>query len=72
VPKIYSGPCLEKEDTNISPFYINLTIHDHILHKCMLESRASHNLIPKVIMEKLGLDITKPYKDLFSFDSKKV
>jgi ribonuclease HI len=38
----------------------------------MLDSRASHNLIPKVVMHQLGLDITRPYKDLFSFDSRKV
>ena len=26
----------------------------------------------KVVVEILGLDITRPYKDLFSFDSRKV
>jgi len=38
----------------------------------MLDSGASHSIMPKVIMEKLGLDITKPYKDLLSFYSSKV
>ena len=38
----------------------------------MLDYGASQNLIPKVLMEKLGLDITRPYKDLYSFDSRKV
>jgi hypothetical protein len=33
---------------------------------------ASHNVMPKVVMEELGLEITKPYQDLYSFDSKKV
>ena len=28
--------------------------------------------MPKAIMETLNLDITGPYKDLFSFDSSKV
>ena len=28
--------------------------------------------MPKVIMERTGLQITRPYKDLFSFDSKGV
>ena len=28
--------------------------------------------MPKVVMEELGLDITRPYHDLFSFDSKNV
>jgi len=37
----------------------------------MLYFGAYHNLMPKAIMETLNLD-TKPYKDLFSFDSSKV
>jgi len=41
------------------------------LHNAMLDSGASHNLMPKVIMETLGLQVTRPYKDLFSFDSKR-
>ena len=28
--------------------------------------------MPKAIMESLGLDITRPYFELYSFDSKKV
>ena len=38
----------------------------------MLDSRASHNIMPKEIMEKLGLDITREYKDLYSFYSWRV
>ena len=38
----------------------------------MLDSGASHNLMPKVIMDRLGLEITRPYQDLYSFDSRKV
>jgi hypothetical protein len=38
----------------------------------MLDSGASHNLMPKAVMEKLGLEVTRPYKDLHSFDSNKV
>eukprot|EP00253_Pinus_taeda_P027131 PITA_27131 len=38
----------------------------------MLDYGASHNLMPKSVMEKLNLDITRPYKDLFSFDSSQV
>ena len=38
----------------------------------MLGSGASHNLMPKVVMESLGLEITKPYKVLYSFDSSRV
>ena len=38
----------------------------------MYDSGSYHNLIPKIIMEELGLEVTRPYKDLFSFDSNKV
>jgi hypothetical protein len=38
----------------------------------MLDSGASHNLIPKIIMEKIGLEITRPYQDLYSFDARKL
>jgi len=38
----------------------------------MFYSGASHNLMPKAIMEKLGLDITRKYHDLYSFDSSRV
>ena len=38
----------------------------------MLDSGASHNLMPKEVMEKLGLEVTRTYKDLHSFDSNKV
>ena len=37
----------------------------------MLDFGASHNLIPRRIMEEMGLEVTRPCKDLFSFDSNK-
>ena len=54
------------------PFYISLNIHDKILHNAMHDFGASQNLIPKVVMEILGLEITRPYKYLYSFDSSRV
>lgn len=54
------------------PFYICLSIHEKFLHNAMLDFGASHNLMPKSVMEKLNLDTTRPYKDLFSFDSNQV
>ena len=43
-----------------------------ILCKVMLHFGASHNLIPNIVVESLGLEITRPYKYLCSFDSRKV
>jgi hypothetical protein len=71
-PTIMFGPHIENTKNSIAPFYITLTVHDHLLQNCMLDSVASHNLMLKVIMDKLGLEITRPYQDLFSFDSRKV
>jgi hypothetical protein len=63
---------IEDRDESCPPFYISLNIHDKTLHNCLLDSGASHNLMPKAIMDELGLEITKAYHDLFSFDSQKV
>jgi hypothetical protein len=73
-PAILFGPWVEEigDDGDVPPFYVSLKIHEMTLHNAMLDSVASHNLMPKVIMDELGLDITRPYKDCFSFDSRKV
>jgi hypothetical protein len=71
-PTIMFSPHIDNNKDFVALFYITLTVHDHLLHNCMLDSGASHNLTPKIIMEKLGLKITRPYQDLYSFDSRKV
>ena len=71
-PTIVIGPIVEEREDNTPPFYISLNIHNKVLHNCLLDSGASHNLMPKVVMDELGLDITREYHDLFSFDSRKV
>ena len=72
-PKIFVGLALAKKTENEAgaspPFYITLTIHEQMIHNCLLDSGASHNLMPKDVMEALGLSITKPYHDLYAFDS---
>ena len=71
-PTIMFGPHFENARDSVAPFYITLTVHDHLLHNCMLYFGASQNVMPKAIMENLGLEITRPYKYLYSFDSRKV
>jgi hypothetical protein len=73
-PTILFGPRVEDSGNvdDVPPFYVSLEIHDTTLHNAMLYLGASHNLMPKMVMDELGLDITIPYKDLFSFDSRKV
>lgn len=62
-PIVSFGPFVEEKGDTVAPFYVTLTIHEFLLHNCMLDSGASHNIMPKVIMDKLGLEITKPYGD---------
>ena len=68
------GPKIEGkyQEGPIPPFYVSLNVHDKIFHYNMHDSGASHNLMPKAVMESLGLEITRPYKDLYSFDSSRV
>jgi hypothetical protein len=56
-PELLFGPEVDGETDNgvVAPFYIRLNIHDLILHNAMLDLGASHNLMPKKVMEKLGL-----------------
>jgi hypothetical protein len=71
-PAIILGPLIEDRDYSSPPFYTSLNIHDKVLHNFLMDSRASHNLMPKTAMDELGLEITKTYIDLYSFDSRKV
>jgi hypothetical protein len=68
---ITMAPHIEDGSNDSPPFYISLNVHEMILHNCFMDSGASHNVMPKVVMEELGLDITRPYQDLYSFDYKK-
>jgi hypothetical protein len=71
-PTITLGQMIEDRYESFPPFYISLNIHEKTLHNCLLDSGASHNLMPKAVMDELGMEITKSYHDLFSFDSRKV
>jgi hypothetical protein len=70
-PSIILGPLVEDRDDSSPPFYTSLNIHDKVLHNFLMDSRASHNLMPKIVMEELGFKVTKDYHDLCSFDSRK-
>jgi hypothetical protein len=66
------GPMVEDKYDPSPPFYTSLNIHDKVLHNCLMDLGASHNLMPKIVIEELGLEVTKDYHDLFSFDSRRV
>jgi uncharacterized small protein (DUF1192 family) len=71
-PAVVLGPMVEDKDDSSPPFYTSLNIHDKVLHNCLMDSGASHNLMPKAIMEELVLEVTRAYHDLYSFDSRRV
>jgi len=71
-PAVVLGPMVEDRDDSSPPFYTSLNIHDKVLHNCLMDSGASHNLMPKAVMEELGLEVTRAYHDLYSFDSTRV
>ena len=72
-PSIVLGSKIDNmDDEEVPYFFMSLDVHDKVLHNAMLDSGASHNLMPKGVVESLGLEITRPYKDLYSFDSKRV
>jgi hypothetical protein len=66
------GPLIEDKDESSPPFYTSLNIHDKVLHNCLMDSGASQNLMPKSVMDELGLEIKKTYHELYSFESRKV
>jgi hypothetical protein len=71
-PAVILGPMVEDRNDSSPPFYTSLNIHDKVLHNFLMDSGASHNLMPKTVMEELGLEVTRAYHDLYSFDSRKV
>ena len=56
----------EKMDEDIPPFYLSLNVCDMILHNALLDSGASHNLMPKVVVDNFRLEITRPFILLIS------
>ena len=56
-PVVILGPMVEDIDDSSYPFYTSLNIHDKVLHNCLMDSGASHNLMPKTIMKELGLKV---------------
>jgi hypothetical protein len=62
-PELLFGPKVDGQTENgvVAPFYIIVNIHDLILHNAMLDSGASHSLMPKAVMEKLCNNLTRIY-----------
>ena len=55
---VFGSKIENMDDDEVPPFYLNLNVHDMIMHNAMLDSGASHNLMPKGVVEHLGLEVT--------------
>jgi hypothetical protein len=50
-PSVILGHMVEDRDDSSPHFYTYMNIHDKVLHNFLMDSRASHNLVPKTVME---------------------
>lgn len=59
-PTIYLGCHVQDQNDDSSPpFSLSLNIHETLLHNWLLDFGAFHNLMPKKVMDELGLEISK-------------
>jgi hypothetical protein len=59
----------------IPPFYISIENHDVALHNCLVNTGATNNIMPLVVMEALGMSCTKYYEigeSTYAIDSRQV
>ena len=71
-PTIALGSQIDIVDNEkVPPFYMRLNVHSMVLHNSMLDLGASHTLMPKGVVESLGLEIRRPSKYFYYFDSKR-
>jgi hypothetical protein len=54
------------------PFFMTLLINNKCLNNCMLDSGAGANMMSLKDMEKLGLNVTRPYRNVCGFESRAI
>ena len=56
----------------VPPFFISFEINELIIHNCMVDCGATHNMMPLSVIRTIGLDCTRHYQVgecIFSIDS---
>jgi hypothetical protein len=53
-------------------FYISLKVNNLLLQNCLLDSRASTNIMPLKTMQQLVLKVTRPYWNICAMDMREV
>jgi hypothetical protein len=54
------------------PFYISLQMNNKSLNNCMLDSGAGANVMALKVMRQLGLEVTRPYRNVCGIESKAI
>jgi hypothetical protein len=54
------------------PFFMTLIMKDKSINNCMLDTGAGANIMSFKVMQKLGLKVTRPYRNVCSFKSKAI
>jgi sialic acid synthase SpsE len=60
-PLILKSIHQDRKNMSHAPLFITLALNEIILHQCMLDYRASTNVISLQFMKQLGLKTTTPY-----------
>ena len=60
-----------RKNMSQAPFFITLVLNEIILHQCMLDYRASTNVISLQFMNQLGPKTTTPYWNVCHVDREK-
>jgi hypothetical protein len=68
----YSIVLVSSPNKKIDPFYISLFINGNKLSNCIIDSRASDNVMSSSIAKALGILLTKTFSHCYSMDAKQV
>jgi hypothetical protein len=54
----------DRNNGGCATFFITLVVNNLLIHNCMLDSRASTNVMSLKVMNQLGLKTTRPYRNV--------
>lgn len=72
IPQIYLEDIVGESPENVDPFFLSVIINGGVLKNCMIDSRASTNVMPVGIMESMGLNVDTLHGICCAMDSREV
>jgi hypothetical protein len=54
------------------PFFMTLAMNNKYLNNCLLDTGAGASMMSLKVMHQMGLKVTRPYKNVFGFESKAI